>query len=210
MDPKRIVQRGYDLMAQDHHDWAQVTRADERARYTALVVDSLPPGSVILDLGCGSGVPTTRALAQHFGVTGVDISQRQIELARQNVPEARFLQADATQLGLSKHSLDAVVAFYSIIHVPRSEQPALVRKIATWLRPGGLFVASLGTHAVKSEIADDFLGAPMYWSGFDAATNQRMIENAGFEILRAVEETEPEFGMDVAFLWVVAHKKGSI
>ena len=208
MDPKRIVEQGYDLVAQDHHDWAQVTRADERARYTALVVDALSPGAVILDLGCGSGVPTTRALAQHFRVTGVDISQRQIELGRQNVPEAQFLQADATQLELSPHSLDAVVAFYSIIHVPRSEQPPLVRKIANWLRPRGLFVASLGTHAAETEIADDFLGARMYWSGYDTATNRRMIEGAGFEILSSIEETEPEFGMEVTFLWVVARKKG--
>jgi len=169
-------------------------------------MEVLPPGAEVLDLGCGSGVPTTKTLARRFQVTGVDISQRQIELARHYVPEAHFVQADATQLDLPPDSLDGVVAFYSIIHIPRAEQTGLVLKIASWLRTGGYFVAALGTRAVDNELNEDFLGAPMVWSGYDAATNRRMVEEAGLEILSAREETEPEFGEDITFLWLVARK----
>ncbi len=206
MDPKRIVRQGYDEIAERHHDWAQVTRAEERARYAALLIDKLPPGAEVLDLGCGSGVPTTQALAQRFCVTGVDISERQIELARENVPGARFIRADATGLELPANSLDAVVAFYSLIHIPRTEQPELVGSIVSWLRPGGLFVAALGTRSVEADLAADFLGAQMYWSGFDGPANRRMIQDAGLEIVRAREETEIEFGEAITFLWIVAQK----
>jgi hypothetical protein len=46
----------------------------------------------------------------------------------------------------------------------------------------------------------------MYFSHFDGATNQRLVEDAGFQIIRAREETADEDGVPVAFLWVVARK----
>ncbi|MCP4543900.1 MAG: methyltransferase domain-containing protein [Chloroflexi bacterium] len=206
LNPKQIVQEGYDDIAERHHKWAQTTRSEERERYTSVLLDELPPGAEVLDLGCGAGVPTTHELAQRFKVTGVDISARQIELARQNVPDAQFIQADITQLDFAPASFDAIVAFYSIIHVPREEQLKLLQDIASWLRPGGLLVAAMGTHSAKVDFDEDFLGAPMYWSGFDGETNKRMVEEAGLRIISAQEETVPEFDQMVTFLWIVAQK----
>ena len=58
----------------------------------------LQPGEAILDLGCGCGIPVAQELAQHFCVTGVDLSAVQIARARQLVPQATFLCADMTTL----------------------------------------------------------------------------------------------------------------
>jgi SAM-dependent methyltransferase len=206
LDPKRVVEEGYDQVAERYLEWSGTARVEERARYTAVLLDGLPPGAEVLDLGCGAGVPTTRQLAQRFNVTGVDISARQIALARQNVPGAQFVHADVTQLDYAPGSFDGVAAFYSIIHVPRQEQQELLQDIASWLRPGGLLVAAFGTQSGKVELAEDFLGAPMYWSGFDSATNERMVEATGLRIVSAQEETAPEFFQPVTFLWIVAQK----
>ena len=76
----------------------------------------------MLDLGCGAGVPVTRWLADRgFAVTGVDVSAKQLELARTYVPEGTFIKADMTEVVFGPESFDAVVAFHSIIHVPRTE-----------------------------------------------------------------------------------------
>jgi len=48
----------------------------------------LPSGDMVLDLGCGCGIPVAQELAQHFQVTGVDLSEVQIARARQLVPQA--------------------------------------------------------------------------------------------------------------------------
>lgn len=144
MDPKRIVAQGYDNIADQHSQWASHTRTEERAYYTSLLLERLPRGASVLELGCGVGIPTTRALAQQLTVTGVDLSERHVNLARQNVPAANFLHADMTTLDFPPASFDAVAAFYSIIHVPRSEHPQLLASITAWLKPGGLFVASMG------------------------------------------------------------------
>jgi len=205
VDPKEIVASGYDAVAERYAAWSAGDRA--RRRYTDLVLDALPDGARVLDLGCGAGTPTAERLATRFEVTGVDVSRRQVELARRNVPGATFIHADMAALRFPPGSFDAIVAFYSIIHLPREEHAGLLGRLADWLRPGGLFVASMGAGASQGGV-EDWLGAPMYFSHHDAETNRRLVEEAGLRIARAEEETEDEHGEPVAFLWVVARKEG--
>lgn len=205
-DAKHIVEQGYDRIAERYAAAAARERSDERARYTDLVVRSLPAGAAALELGCGAGGPTTQALAAHCTLTGVDLSAHSVELARQHVPNATFLHADMTTLEFESGQFDAVVAFFSLIHVPRDEQPGLLAKIARWLRPGGFFVATMGAGATEDGYEEDWLGAPMYWSHFDAATNRRLVEETGLIIDSAALETADEDGAPVTFLWVVARK----
>jgi SAM-dependent methyltransferase len=136
----------------------------------------------------------------------VDISARQIELARQRIPRATFIRADMTELELPSASFDAVAAFYSLTHVPREDVAPLLRSISGWLRPGGLFVASLGASDDPGGFVEDWLGVPMYFSAFDSATNRSLVGEAGFEILSAREEADEEDGMRIVFLWVAARK----
>lgn len=206
LDAKQVVEQGYDRIAERHLEWAKSVRVEERARYTSVLLDQLSPGAQVLDLGCGAGVPTTLELARKFRVTGVDISKHQIALARQNVPTAQFIEADITQLDFPPASFDAVIAFYALIHIPRQEQSGVLRNISTWLRPGGLLVATMSKHAARRDFGEDFLGTRMFWSGFDGETNKRLVQEAGLQIMRAQEETAVEFDMPITFLWVVARK----
>jgi SAM-dependent methyltransferase len=208
MERKRLVEQGYDRIAERYAAWAAQVWSDERARYTDLITRSLPDGADVLELGCASGGPTTQALAARFKLTGVDLSARNVELARANVPSASFLHADMTALEFESERFDAVVAFFSIIHVPRDEQAGLLANISHWLCPGGLFVATMGARATENGYEEDWLGAPMYWSHFDAETNRRLVAEAGLVIESATLETADEDGAPVTFLWVVARKPG--
>ena len=203
---KQIVADGYDYIAEQHEEWASHLRMEERAKYTAVLLEELPMGAEVLELGCGSGIPTTQQLAEWFAVTGVDISAGQLALAQQNVPMAKYVLADMTELDFPEDSFDAVAAFYSLIHVPCQELAELLRKIASWLRPGGLVVATMGAHSSEADFDEDWLGTTMYWSSCDSETNQRLVEEAGLSILSAQEETAEEFGAAITFLWVIAQK----
>jgi SAM-dependent methyltransferase len=206
-DPKRIVADGYDRIAERYLAWgATGVREAERDCYTAVLLDALPIGATVLELGCGAGIPTTQRLAERFAVTGVDISRQQIALARRNVPGATFIHADMTALDVPPATFDAVCAFYAFGHVPREEHAGLLRQIATWLRPGGLFVASFSNEGPAGEIEDDWLGTPMYFSGYDAETNARLVREAGFDIVTARPETAEEFGRPTTFFWIVARR----
>ena len=129
MDPKRIVADGYDAIAERYFAWSDARPSATRRAWLARALELIPGGSEVLDLGCGAGVPMTAALAAGRYVTGVDLSARQIDLARAAVPDATFIQADMTTLDRPPRSLDAVVAFYSLTHVPRAELPSLLTAI---------------------------------------------------------------------------------
>ena len=191
-DPKQIVRDGYDKIASNYLREVDKVRVAERERYTRQIRESVPLHARLLDLGCGAGVPTTRSLAERYVVTGVDISEEQIRRARLNVPKAEFVRSDITVLRFEPCSFDAVTAFYSIIHVPRDEQPRLFRTIHRWLTPGGYFLGALGVHDAPTGIEPDWLGAPMYWSSFDADTNRTMVAASGLSIVSATQETADE------------------
>jgi len=151
------------------------------------------PGSEVLDLGCGTGIPATRMLAARFRVTGVDLSDVQIRRARRLVPRARFVRANMSEVGFPPATFAAVVCLYSLIHVPRREHRPLLRRIASWLAPGGWFLAILG-HSKYEGSETGWLGsdAPMYWSHYDAGTYRRWIRSEGLRVVR--EEFIPEGG----------------
>ena len=206
IDPRRIVADGDDAIAERYYAWSDARPSATRRRWLARALELIPPGADVLELGCGAGVPMTRALAAGRRVTGVDISARQIELARAAVPEATFVHADMTALDLAPASFDAVVAFYSLTHVPRADLPALLASVRGWLRPGGVFLASMGAQDAPDEVEEDWLGAPMFFSHHGAKKNRAMVRRAGFELEEAVVEAEPEDRHDALFLWVVARR----
>lgn len=181
-------------------------RTAQRARYESALLDGLDQGARVLDLGCGSGIPTTRRLARRFRVVGVDISPMQVSRAKQNVPEAQFVCCDMADLQLQDETFDGVGAFYSIIHLPRDEQGAILRSIWSWLKPGGLMVATMGTSDTEAEFDRSWMGAPMFWSAHDADTNRRLVDESGLQTISAVEETTRSGGDSETFLWVVARK----
>ena len=208
-DPHReLVERGYDRVAEKY-----LATKDPRDPLVLSALEDLSgdlrPGAPVLDLGCGAGVPATRLLADRgFGVTGVDLSGRQLDLARKLVPDATFLKADMTELDFGPGAFDAVVAFHSIIHVPREDHPALLENIHRWLGPGGLFLATLTVTGFDGEDRDwEGWGAPMRWSHYDARTNKGMLREAGFDIVYAEPRTGGGTGnAGETWLWVLARK----
>ena len=205
-DPRRIVADGYDAIAERYFAWSDARPSATRLAWLLRALERIALDTDVLDLGCGAGVPMTRALADGRRVMGVDISARQIELARAAVPEARFIQADMTALDLPPASLDAVVAFYSLTHVPRRDLSALLDAVLRWLRPGGVFVATMGAQDSPDEIEDDWLGTPMFFSHYGAKKNRALIRRAGCEVELAIVEEEPEDRHGALFLWVIARK----
>jgi SAM-dependent methyltransferase len=200
-DVKRIVAEGYDRVADEYFE--QFGRSSVRDTKLAELVANCPQGGSVLDLGCGAGKPVARRLLERgFRVTGVDSSLGQIERARRNFPDADFIHADMTSVEFPAGVFDAVCAFYSITHVPRNEHAVLIRRIATWLRPNGLLVASFGSS--ESDWLGEWLGIPMFFSHHDPAEATRIMNEAGFH-LELVELLDQD-NERVKFLWITARK----
>jgi len=200
---KRTVESGYDRMAEaylstkDPEDPTMLAALEDLAR-------GLPSTAAILDLGCGAGIPVTRWLARRgYAVTGVDVSARQLELARRYVPEATFIKADMTDLAFGPETFDAVVALYAITHVPRAEQPALIADVFRWLKPGSAFLATWAVTGWEGEEDDwEGWGAAMRWSNHDLETNLGMLREVGFE----VNSVETHGDEKETWLWAEARR----
>jgi cyclopropane fatty-acyl-phospholipid synthase-like methyltransferase len=204
-DPKEIVERGYDRMAERYLEWSDRRPSPVRMWFLGEALARIGNGTDVLDLGCGAGVPMTRALASGRRVTGIDMSERQIELARANVPDATFVRSDFTTMDWPPRSVDAITAFYAFVHVPRAEQQRLLGRIAEWLRPEGALLAQFGSADTRDEVEEGWLGVPMFFAGFAPEHNEDMLVQAGFRLeLSEVREEEEDPGEIVRFHHVVA------
>jgi SAM-dependent methyltransferase len=143
----------------------------------------LARGARVLDAGCGTGVPTARKLQEAgLSVTGTDISAVMLALARQNVPGADFRQLDLTETGPELGRFEAVVAFFSLLMLPRSDIPAALARLRDVLVPGGLLVIGM-VEADVDDVPIDFLGMPVRVTGYPRDELALIVTTAGFEVL---------------------------
>ena len=205
MTESDVVGAGYDAMADTWESWSASVTGDPRRAWVEALVQLLPPDASVVELGCGGGTEETRELARVSRLLAIDISAEQLRRARERVPEATFVQGDVTTIELEPSSLDAVVALYVFNHVPRELLGGVFERIASWLRPGGHLLATLGAGDTEAWHGE-WLGVPMFFSSFPPERNSELLRAAGLELVRdeCVTIDEPEG--PVAFQWVLARR----
>lgn len=206
MNPREVVRSGYNTLGDSYLQWTLGVDPVHRITYQDLALELVRPGSLVLELGCGPGIPTGQQVSEEHRFVGVDLSASQLALARTNVPSGHLLCADMSQVEFRAGSVDAVLAFYSLIHVPREDHAGVIDAVHRWLRPGGVFAVNLGSGDDPGSFERWIDDVPMYWSAFDAATNVELVRNAGFEILRDDVLTNFEDDEEVRFVWILARK----
>lgn len=87
---KRLVRESYNRISHAYRDDIGTAAGTVYATWVADLSRRLNDGDRVLDLGCGNGIPVSRLLSERFNVTGLDISDVQIERARALVPSAEF------------------------------------------------------------------------------------------------------------------------
>lgn len=106
---------------------------------------AVPKNGQILDLGCGAGEPIARYLIDKGRqLTGADVSERMIALARTRFPRHRWIRADMRTLTLDER-FHGVIAWDSLFHLRPEEQAEMVAKAAGWLAPGGALLFNTGS-----------------------------------------------------------------
>ena len=111
---------------------------------TEWLIQNLPANAHVLDVGCGTGVPTARLIADAgFKVMGIDSSSEMVRLAQQKVPNGTFHLMDMLQLPLDGHTFQGMAAFFSLLMLPRADIAPTIRKLTHYLEPGSYAAISM-------------------------------------------------------------------
>jgi SAM-dependent methyltransferase len=135
----------------DKH-WATAFAQWQIPAIDRLLMPHVRAGGPLLDVCCGTGTLARSLVNRGYQLTGVDSSEGMLQLARQNVPEATFLHADASQFTLAQPVDGAMSVFDSLNNI--LEPPALQAAfhcVHDALRAGGYFVFDVNTSAAYGE-----------------------------------------------------------
>ena len=182
--------------------------ADEYVRHIADELQHKPFDRQILDrfadlvrnngtaceVGCGPRHVAAYLHTRGVQICGVDLSPEMVERARRLNPAIEFEQADMMALDAPDESWIGIVAFYSIIHIPRANVVSALRELRRVLRPGGVLLLSF-------HIGDDVVHLDEWWGEtvsidfffFQSSEMTGYLSAAGFAIEEIIErEPYPE------------------
>ncbi|KAG4255710.1 hypothetical protein FPRO03_04658 [Fusarium proliferatum] len=218
-DMKDRLRASYNAIAPAYNTWT-VRHNELRIKYLDKLISSCPElvstgetaKKQVLELGCGSGSPfisTLLARAPSVHVHVNDLSDVQLDLARQNLAKyqdrVEFHPGDMMKLDFAPGSLTAVIALYSIIHLPQEEQREMIQRIGSWLAPGGVFLSTFGTDEAPVIIDEKWIDEKgwMFWSALGKeAVIKTLTQEAGLEVQHAVLEQDA----DERFMWIISKK----
>ncbi len=148
---------------------------------------------LVVEVGCGPGQIGAFVKERGRRVVGLDLSPAMAKLAADRLDGSA--SADLRALPLATGAVAGLLAFYTLIHIPRPELGAVVQELARVLRPGGRLL--LSAHEGEGEhVADEFLGEPVPF----VATLFRLEElvdactAASLEVVRA--ERRPPYAIE--------------
>ena len=186
----KLVEQGYNRIAEDYYTHRNLSKFNNELEEFAYL---LPNNAHILDVGCGAGIPTSKFLTEKgIKVTGIDLSDTMLNLARKNVPNADFIKMDMNELEFSENTFDGIISVYALFHVPKENHFDIFKQFFKILKPGGILMINTGVS--ESEGTSRFFGVPMFWSNFSPKTTLDLVKKAGFSIIsEAVLERGGEY-----------------
>lgn len=204
MDPWDSVTASYDVVGLDYErSFAGELAAKPRDRelLTRFASDRAGP---IVDVGCGPGHVGEFVRLPDRAVFGLDPSSVMARLAGSRLDGT--IRGDMRSLPFRSSSLGGLLAFYSVIHVPRPELGAVLHEFCRVLRPGGRVL--IAAHEGDGEAnADSFLGHEVVLVATLVSVDEMVgaARHARLDVVTA-ERREPYPGESTARVYVLAQK----
>ena len=189
------VQSSYDLVAQEYaerifHELDDKPLDREWLDRFALKVRGLGP---VCDMGCGPGHVARYLHDRGIDVFGIDLSPGMVTQAQQLNPGIEFKQGNMLALEAKSETWGAIVAFYSLIHIPREKVNQALQELRRVLQPNGLLL--LAFHVGRETVhIDEWWGkvVSLDFTYFQQVEMESYLRTAGFEIEDAIERSPYE------------------
>lgn len=180
-------------------DWFDDARTKSlmESEYLNLIVKTIPQEGSILDLGCGTGEPIAQFFIEKgFKVTGVDGSQKMIELCKKRFPSERWVVSDMREISLHQQ-FDAILAWHSFFHLDHDSQRNMFKVLESHIKPGGILAFTSGDE--EGEVWSDNGGQQLYHASLSTKEYNSLLKSSSFKVL-VHKVRDPECGE--ASVWV--------
>lgn len=156
-----LSQEGFDQWAEDYEK--SVGRNEEDGKYPFagyrevlnIIFQRVKGCAEVLDIGFGTGALTSRLYDGGCRITGIDFSQKMIDVAKRRMPNAYLIRWDFSK-GLPEEvknrRFDAVVSTYALHHLTDGQKAGLIRQLSDLLNPGGQILIGDVSFETRSEL----------------------------------------------------------
>jgi|WetSurMetagenome_2_1015567.scaffolds.fasta_scaffold163868_2 ubiquinone/menaquinone biosynthesis C-methylase UbiE len=111
----------------------------------------------VWDLGCGPGQTTKYLKDLGVEISGLDLSEKMLEQAREINPDIQFRRGNILELDFEENSMAGAVAFYAIVHFTEEQVETAFCEIYRVLQPGGILLLTFHIGDETMHV-DEFLG----------------------------------------------------
>lgn len=167
--------------------WAEIRKNSFVSKLVKDFAERICSQGKILDIGCGTGFPIAKYLAEKgFFVTGIDDAEQMIAIARSSkIDDTEFIESDFFNF-VSTPKFDGTLAWDSFSHFPKVKQESIYSKAGSLLKTDGYLLFTHGN--VNDEHVDTMMGEPFYYSSLSKQRVFELLNNNGFNVEYAYDD----------------------
>lgn len=179
------MQAAYDAVATEYAA-NNAAMYPELAAYGGYLLAHVGAGGRVLDLGCGPGRDAAWFAAGGATVIGADLSRGMLALARAAAGD-RFAQLDMRHLAFRGGAFAGVWCMASLLHIPKSDAPGVLREIRRVLAPGGALALGLQRGDSEGWEAHRYGSVTRFFARYAPDEAEAMLTAGGFIVQRRGE-----------------------
>ncbi|MFX1449698.1 MAG: class I SAM-dependent methyltransferase [Promethearchaeota archaeon] len=181
----KLAEEFYNKIVNLHHEEFNYDLIHYKDWLDSLIV-LLQKGSKILDLGCGNGRAIKYFIDRGFRGVGIDLSEKMLKLARENVPKGEFYKKDFTKLDFENDSFDAIISFFALNHIEKKKCKQVISKCKNILKKEGFLLLGMVRGRFDGYF-EGFYGQKMqlYGAGYTKDELFDMLISENYKILKS-------------------------
>jgi SAM-dependent methyltransferase len=203
------IESSYDHVAQQYTEtfFEELTRKPFDRQLLDAFAERIRARGIVCDLGCGPGHVARYLKDRGVEVCGVDLSAAMVQHASQRNPDIPFYKGDMRALAFPPGSFAGIAAFYSLIHLQRSEVPQALQELHRILHTHAPLL--LAFHGGTGEVhTENWFGQGVSIDAtlFTAEEMTAYLHEVGFQVEQVVEREPYEFEYQSRRVYILASK----